>query len=758
MSCPERERKGNVSETLSNVLQNAVKQAIAPGAVAYLGTPNKTLFHEAAGFRQLVPKRLPAEKNTLYDLASLTKVIATTTAIMILRDQGLLDLDQPVSEFVPIPEFRAFTIRHLLTHTAGLPAVKPFYREVSSLNEMLQRIAATPLNWPPGARRRYSDLGFMILGKVIELVAGDSLDAFCQKNIFAPAGMSRTAFNPPPEWRNDCAATELCAWRNRIILGEVHDENAYAMGGVAGHAGLFAPAKDIASFCRALLDGKLLAEKTLAEMTCLNQFPPYPWQGLGWQMDPWISGVSGFLPARSAFGHTGWTGTCLWADRDSGLFCILLSNTCHPSREQRNNATLRRIFFSAVAATHYRKTWNVHTGLDRVLEEDFAPLRGKRLAVLTNHAAVDQSGRQLLDALALDSEIILKRIYSPEHGLRGQAEAGEQVRAEDGPVPVTSLYGRRKQPTAEELEDIELFVVDLPDIGSRYYTYMATMKDCMAACAEHRVPMLILDRPNPIGGVILEGPIARVTDSPVCCAPIPIRHGMTLGELALFFQKTEFAGSRLQLSVSLAGNWLRERMFDACSLPWIPPSPNIPTPEIALIYSGTCLFEGVNLNEGRGTEKPFQIIGAPWLDPDGVLETLDPREYGGCTLKSVTYTPRSLPGKVTHPVYEDESCQGIRIRITNADIARPVTLSIALLSAIHRRHQNDLNWKKHFDVLAGGPTLRRQIVNGVPALELTQTWKRELDAFDRDRPKRYPTRDQFLAGTGLQSAIGVSAS
>ena len=665
---------------------------------------------------------------------------------MLLRDHGALDLDQPVSELLPIPAFRVFTIRHLLTHTSGLPAVKPWYQDAASLNEMIQRMARLELNWAPGTRHHYSDLGFMLLGKIVEVAARDSLDAFCHKHIFGPLGMAHTGFTPPDEWRSSCAATEQCRWRNRLIVGEVHDENASAVGGVSGHAGLFAPAGDLAKFCSGFLEGRILSKTTIEEMTHIGQVPHYPWQGLGWKMDPWMNSAVGFLPARAAMGHAGWTGTALWMDRDTGLFSILLSNTCHPSREKRYNKTLRRVFHIHVAAAHYPSTSNAHTGLDRVVLNYYEPLRGKRIALLTNHAARDQLGRHILDVLALQPEVMLKRLYSPEHGIRGQAEAGKDVPPETGPIPVLSLYGKRKQPTQEELVGIELFVVDLPDVGSRYYTYVATMKECMKACAKAGVPVLVLDRPNPVGGAVLEGPIARRTGSPVCAAAIPIRHGMTLGELALFLRKTAFANTKLNVFVNVADNWPRERLFSSCALPWMPPSPNIPTPETALVYVGTCLFEGTNLNEGRGTDTPFFLLGAPWLEPEKVLRDLRAEEHPGCVLEPMRYTPRSLPGKASHPRYQDQICQGIHIQIRDPYEVRAFTLAVALLRAIRRRHPKDFAWDPFFDTLAGGPWLRGRIEAGARALAIIEEITPSLKAFDTARPKRYQSTAEMLKG------------
>lgn len=728
-------------EFIRAALRSAVAHAHAPGAVACVGRGEERLFMGAEGNRALAPSAEPATLDTIYDLASLTKVIATTTAVMLLRNRGALDLDQPVSAFIPLANLEKITLRHLITHTSGLPAWRPWYTEVSGRLPYVERIAAEAGDARPGVRREYSDLGFILLARVVEQVSQDSFDAFCARHIFEPLQMKDTCFKPPETLRERCAPTEESLERGHLIRGEVHDDNAFAQGGVSGHAGLFSTAEDLERFCRALMDGRLLPERTLDEMTRIGQVPCYPWQGLGWWLDPCTSWANGYLPSRTAMGHTGWTGTCIWMDRVNRLYAILLSNTCHPDKTRRNNKELRRRFYTPVSAAFYPDTTNAHTGLDGLMRNGFEALQGKRLAVLANTASVDQLGRPLLEALAFDKSLQLRYIYSPEHGFTGSAEAGEKVASQQGIVPIISLYGDRKRPSPDELKDIDLFLVDLPDIGVRYYTYMATMKDCMEACAARNVPMLILDRPNPAGGAILEGPLAAKYGSAVCCAPIPIRHGMTLGELALYFKRTFFSKTALQVDICQADNWWRELQFDGCGLPWTPPSPNIPNIESALMYAGTGLFEGLNLNEGRGTNTPFLVCGAPWLRPIRVLKKINESDYPGVRIKPVMYIPKSVPGKASNPRYRDHLCQGITFRITDRRQARPFTVAIGIIGAISQCHP-ELEWDAFFDLLAGGPWLREQIVSGRPARDIVESLRKDLEAFDASRPRLYDTLEE----------------
>ena len=291
--------------------------------------------------------------------------------------------------------------------------------------------------------------------------------------------------------------------------------------------------------------------------------------------------------------------------------------------------------------------------------------------------------------------------------------------------------------------------MDLPDIGARFYTYMSTMKACMEACAAANVPFLVLDRPNPIGGAVIEGNLPQKTDSFVCSAPVPMRHGLTLGEIADLFKTVLPEGKRLPLQIYEADNWPRDRWFPECTLPWIAPSPNIPTAETALVYAGMCLFEGVNLNEGRGTETPFYRIGAPWLDARAVLRAVNTKDCPGIRLKAIEYTPVSLPGKSTNPAYRDEACQGIHLEVIDPHKARPVSITVALLCAIQAKHKDKLVWKDFFDTLAGGPSLREAIQSGATAKTILAQFDVELEAFRKKTPLRYGGMVEWLKEDGL---------
>jgi uncharacterized protein YbbC (DUF1343 family) len=727
---------------LSQALSRAVEQSQSPGAVACVGEEGRRIFAAASGHRALRPQKEKATVDTLYDLASLTKVIATTTSVLLLRDQKLLGLDDSLARYLPLANLQEITVRQVLTHTSGLVGWKPLHLENTGLLAYVDAISRLAATRDARGARVYSDLGFILMTRIIEEITHDPLDRFCERYIFQPLQMRDTCFNPPASMKERCAPTEECSWRKRMIRGEVHDQNASAIGGVAGHAGLFSTVSDLEKFCQALLSGRILSEATLDEITRAGQVPGYPWQGLGWWIDPWTNGANGYLPSRSAFGHTGWTGTSIWMEKEKGRYAILLSNTCHPNLSRRNNGALRKYFYAKTSALLYKDSTNAHTGLDALVRNDFGETKDQRLGVLTNSAAINQEGRSLPEVLRQAAAPVVARYFSPEHGFSGEAEAGQAVRShDDGSTAVISLYGDKRAPSRSDLQGVSLFVVDLPDIGARYYTYMATMKECMASCADAGIPMLVLDRPNPLGGLVLEGAPAEEFGTAVCCAPIPIRHGMTLGELALFFKDRFFSGKKLDLRILQAENWWYDFAQPESALPWVPPSPNIPTPDTALFYIGTCLFEGVNINEGRGTESPFLICGAPWLQAEAVIDALDPLALTGCTLKPKLYIPKSIPGKSANPEYKDKLCHGIEFAITDRNTLRPLTTVVALLSALHKKH-SELEWRPFFDALAGGPSLRKAIQQGAPLQEILGPLEEEVKRFDRNRPRLYQTVEE----------------
>jgi len=309
---------------VDRLLESYVERHAFPGGVLAVGDREGLIHVHPFGHLTYDADAPPVTAATMYDLASLTKVVATTTMAMILVDEGRLDLDRPVREGV--------TVRHLLTHSSGLPALAPFFKEICGKDAYLERIQAMDLEYPPGSRSVYSDLGIILLGAVLEQVAGEPLEAFIRRRVLGPLGMTHTMFRPPPELRSRIAPTEVDPWRGRLIQGEVHDENAFAMGGIAPHAGLFGTAGDLSLFARMMLDGGLVSRETIALFTRKAGIPGSD-RALGWDTKSAEGSSAGTLFSPSSFGHTGFTGTSIWIDPERGIYVILLTNRVHPTRE-----------------------------------------------------------------------------------------------------------------------------------------------------------------------------------------------------------------------------------------------------------------------------------------------------------------------------------------------------------------------------------------------------------------------------------------
>lgn len=698
-------------EMVFKCLNNAIKNS-APGAVAYVGKNDEILFFDSVGKCTILPSEEEMKKDTIFDLASLTKVIATTTSVLLLYQQGKLNLSDPVSKYVSIPNFSKFSIRHLLTHSSGLIGYEEWYKDIFSFEDILIRLSKIELLFEPGTRHLYSDFGFMLLAHIVELIVGEHFHLFCKNNIFSKLSMNTTFFIVPEEYKNRCAPTEKCMWRNKIIRGEVHDEHAYAMGGVAGHAGLFSTAEDLSRFCRGIMHGYILENDVVEEMATCRIIPNYPWQVLGWKTDPFWESIEGQLPFRSALGHTGFTGTCLWWDRMSGYYAILLSNSCHPSRKTRDNRKLRKTFYNSVALLIAPEKINVHCGIDVLLRDDFKPIKNSSVALFTNTSARNIVGQTALDIFSTVENIKLKYIISAEHGLQLSEEAGESDRQKQWKdKQIIDIYSKDMRIEWQQiLKRIDWVVIDIQDIGSRYYTYIYSLFQLMKICNKYHKRMLILDRPNPLGGEIIEGFLPdKEHIGEVCWGNVPIRHGLTIGESALYLKQTNAELKSLELSVIKMDGWFYDLQYPNLDLQWFSPSPNIPSFESALCYVGTCLFEGTNISEGRGTQYPFQIIGAPWLNSNLILSSLSEKFNEGFDIKTCSFKPISIPGKATNPKYLNELCNGLHLKVKDFNQARPFMLSLELLRLIKLHHPEHLEFNSHFENLSGTSSLKTAI-------------------------------------------------
>ena len=610
----------------------AINLAIAkhkcPGGVLWL-EHRGSVYHQAYGNRALVPAVESMTEDTIFDAASLTKVVATTPAIMLLVERGQVKLEEPVATY--IPEFtgggrEAITIRQLMTHTSGLPPDIETRTDWHGQATAIQMACAIPLAAPPGSVERYSDINFFLLGEVVQRVSGVPLEQFVAREIYQPLGMKDTGYLPPADKLGRVAPTEV--FNGRPWRGVVHDPTARHMGGVAGHAGLFFTALDLARYARMLLnegelDGvRIFKPETVRLMTSVQTSPFIAGRrGLGWDIDSPYSGPRGMLFPIGSYGHTGWTGGSLWIDPISQTFVIFLSNRNHPTeagsvialRAQLGTLAAEAItdfdFSHVPGALAPREAAVTLDGIDVLERENFAPLRGLRIGLITNHTGQDRQRQSTIDLLQHAPGVRLVELFSPEHGIRGVADekVGDSVDTATG-LPVYSLYGKHTRPTPEQLTNLDALVFDIQDIGCRFYTYTATLGETMEAAAEHHLKYFVLDRPNPINGTTVEGPVLSGSPSFVGYHFVPVRYGLTAGELATLFRAERSPGT--DLTVIPLTNWSRADYFDQTGLPWTNPSPNMRSLTEATLYPGIGLLEDA-LSVGRGTDMPFEVVGAP---------------------------------------------------------------------------------------------------------------------------------------------------
>jgi uncharacterized protein YbbC (DUF1343 family) len=384
-------------------------------------------------------------------------------------------------------------------------------------------------------------------------------------------------------------------------------------------------------------------------------------------------------------------------------------------------------------------TMRVRLGSERLLAS--GTLKGKRVGIVSNPASVDASFLHIVRAIAVAPDVTLAAIFGPQHGYRADVQDNmiETGHAQDPTrgVPVYSLYSETREPTAEMLDGLDVLVIDLQDVGSRIYTFVYTMANCLRACRKHGVPVIVTDRPNPIGGEQIDGPmLVDGFESFVGQFPIPMRHGMTIGELARFFN--ESCGIGADLTVVPMDNWARPMYYEDTRLPWVMPSPNMPTVEAAVVYPGTVLFEGTNVSEGRGTTRPFELIGAPWVDAEALADTLATYNLPGVHIRPAVFEP-------TFQKHAKHSCGGCQIHVLNRDEFRVVATAVAVLIEMRLQNPARFQWRQPpyeyeltklpFDILAGSSELRNQVESGMPVATISESW---MPALERFRATRKP--------------------
>src|SRR3990170_3797018 len=543
-------------------VQAAVSAGEVPGAVVLVGQGERVLYRKAFGARSLVPRQELMTEDTIFDVASLTKVVATMPAVLLLAEQGKLSLDDPLGKYLKEFSGRAFrdlTIRRILTHTAGFPDFPSLDAMREGFPRAAELLAKAGLQYRPGASFSYSDTGFIV----------------------------------PMLWMAPPSRTYLILLTNRV--------HPHGKGKVT-----------------------TLRSRVAAEGAAALSAPPPP------------------APAPAPTEHTATAGEALASP---------------PS---------------------------VLSGLDVLVAEQFALLAGRSVGLVTNQTGVDAQGRRGVDLLAAAPRVKLKAIFSPEHGLVGEA-VGDVPHGRDAATrrPVWSLYGADRRPTAAMLNGIDTLVVDLQDVGVRYYTYLTTLLYVLEEAARRRITVVVLDRPNPITGGAVEGPLMdpdlRSFTSP---HPIPVRTGLTIGEFARMVAAERKIPVALTI-VPLVG-WNRGLWYDKTGLPWINPSPNIRSLTQALLYSGIGLLEATNLSVGRGTDSPFEVVGAPWIDPVALAETMNRKGLAGVSFEPALFTP-------TADHHAGQQIGGVRLQVRDRDAIRPVTVALALAGEIRARYHREFS-------------------------------------------------------------------
>ena len=853
---------------ISTLLEKAIADKKLPGAVVVIGHNGKIAFEHTYGLRKLANepgldgKPSPAEamtEDTIFDMASLSKVLSTTTAVLQLYEEGKIDLDAPVAKYLPALAQNGkdkITVRELMTHYSGLPEdvdlKDDWGLKTPDKAEGIRRAMAAVPYGPAGITFKYSDINFITLGYLVETISGQPLDVYAREHIFAPLGMTDTAYHPydktcgpaifsgaavqpgpkpigrigivclPGTWSpygldpntaptahddESKAHPELNPNFDHLLRGTVHDPTTRRMGGVAGHAGVFSTAADTAKFAQALLD-KLLFDKgpfplkqsTLKLATSPNEpataihtatiFTPdgkpttgAASRGLGWDLNSAFSRPRGeVFPIATkghagSFGHTGFTGTSLWIDPTTDAYVILLANAIHPHvianisplRGQVATAAAKALntcpismICDAVEVTSddglikhepARAIDNLQltalAGIDVLERSGFSSLKQAaqrhnghiRIGLLTNQTGLDATGRRSVDILAQAPEPIqLKALFTPEHGLFGKQDTETLTAEKDATshLPVLSLYGPKpsdKRPKQSDLANLDAVVIDLQDAGVRFYTYETIVGYFVEAAAEekkngHDLEIIVLDRPTLTASVVADGPISDPgLEAYVNYMPEPSTPAMTLGELAKFVNGE--IGSKATVTVVPMQNWSRTMFFDQTGLPWTNPSPNLKSARAAVLYPGIGLVETTNISIGRGTDTPFEHIGAPWIKADELAAYLTARKIPGVSV---------LPTKLT--VAEDankypshgQTIPGIRFEVTDRKAFDAPELGIELLSALHKLYPAEFKLDKAQTILCNAATLKA-IQAGDDPRAIAASWAPGLAQFNARRQK-----------------------
>ena len=754
---------------IDRIMNAAVTRGTIPGGVVLVGHNGEVVYRKAFGMRSLEPGKEAMTVDTIFDLASMTKCVATATSVMKLVEQGRIRLNDPVAAY--LPEFAKngkenITIRQLLTHFSGLKEdldLKTPWKGRSAAYQMA--MDEKPI-FPPGSRFLYSDINFETLGFVVEKVSGLSLDAYAEKNIFDPLAMNETRFLPPVQWRGRIAPTEYDE-NHRMLRGIVHDPTARRMGGVAGHAGLFSTVDDLAKYAQEMLTGFHVVSALTVEKMSTPQQPPTAavLRGLGWDIDsPFTSNRGEFFPVGS-FGHTGFTGTSIWIDPVTNSYLIVLTNAVHPHGANTSAMiSLRARIASALAQglgltvaeeqelrlariTGYNEAMSaarlvtarngsVRNGIDVLESHGFAELREGsaakiRIAIVTNQTGVDEHGSRTIDVLAKAHGIEVAAIFSPEHGVNGRLDTTAITDSRDAAtgIPIYSVYGEsdaKRRPPQQIVNSVDAIVYDIQDIGTRFYTYETTLGYFLEAAAKAGKRLFVLDRPNPINGAYVQGPLSdKGRESFTNYGQIPIRHGMTIGELARFYNSER--GIHARLTVIRMEGWQRGDWLDSTGVLWVNPSPNMRSLTAAALYPGIGILEATKVSVGRGTDTPFEVLGAPWIHAVELAAYLNERTISGVRFVPIEFTPIA-------DIYARKKCGGVNIVLTDRNSLDAPELGIEIASALHFLYPEQFEITK-LDGLMVNAASARSISVGEDPRRVWMDWVDGVEEFKMIRAK-----------------------
>jgi uncharacterized protein YbbC (DUF1343 family) len=688
---------------------------------------------------------------------------------MKLVQEGKVRLNDPVAAYLPDfanNEKKDITVRQLLTHFSGLRDDLDLETSWKGHNAAYEMVMNERPIFSPGSRFYYSDINFEALGFLVEKVSGMSLDEYASKTIFEPLAMKETRFLPLPEWRPRIAPTEYDE-NHQMLRGVVHDPTARRMGGVAGHAGLFSTADDLAKFAQEMLTGSHVLSRLSIEKMSAPQQPPTSasLRGIGWDIDSPLTNNRGeFFPVGS-FGHTGFTGTSIWIDPVTNSYIIILTNAVHPQGHNTPVISLRAHIASAVAQelkltvtqeqklrlariTGYNEAMfasrlvttrngTVRTGIDVLEAHDFAELRSRsssastKVALITNQTGLDSQGNRTIDVLGKAHGLELRAVFSPEHGITGALDTTAISNSKDGAtgIPVYSVYGdtdAQRHPSLEVLNSVDVVVYDIQDIGARFYTYETTLGYFLEAAAHAGKPIFVLDRPNPINGAYVQGPISdKGREGFTNYGQVPVRHGMTIGELARFYNSER--GINAHLTVVPMEGWQRGDWLDSTGVLWVNPSPNIRNLTEAALYPGIGILEATNVSVGRGTDTPFEVLGAPWIRPQALAAYLNGRTIGGVRFVPIEFTPSAS-------AFAQDKCGGVNIVVTDRNALDAPELGIEIASALHTLYPDQFEMNNLDSLMINGATAR-PISTGQDPRRVWMDWIDKIEGFKAMRAK-----------------------